>query len=69
MKWAYEAEGVREFVATISPGNIASRRLAEGFGFEQVGSHIDEEDGLEYIYSSVVFWTVSSGIIPSDLTS
>ena len=50
MKWAYEVEGVREFVVTISPENIASRGLAEGFGFEQVGSHIDEEDGLEYIY-------------------
>jgi len=50
MKWAYEKEGVREFVVTISPENIASRGLAEGFGFEQVGSHIDEEDGLEYIY-------------------
>lgn len=50
MKWAYEVEGVREFVVTISPENIASRRLAEGIGFEQVGSHIDEEDGLEYIY-------------------
>jgi L-amino acid N-acyltransferase YncA len=50
MKWAYEVEGVREFVVTISPENVASRGLAEGFGFEQVGSHIDEEDGLEYIY-------------------
>jgi RimJ/RimL family protein N-acetyltransferase len=50
MKWAHEAEGVREFVVSISPENIASRRLAEGFGFEQVGSHMDEEDGLEYIY-------------------
>ncbi len=50
MKWAYAAEGVREFVITISPENIASRRLAEGFGFEQVGSQMDEEDGLELIY-------------------
>ncbi|MDX1520384.1 MAG: GNAT family protein [Anaerolineae bacterium] len=51
MKWAYEEQNVTEFVVTISPDNIASRRLADGFGFEQVGSHIDEEDGLEYIYT------------------
>lgn len=50
MKWAYEEHQVTEFVVTISPDNIASRRLAEGLGFEQVGSHIDELDGLEYIY-------------------
>jgi len=50
MKWAYEEQDVTEFVVTVSPENIASIRLAEGFGFERVGSHIDEQDGLEDIY-------------------
>jgi len=50
MRWAFLEHGVREFVVTIAPENVASQRLSEGFGFVQVGSHIDEEDGLEYIY-------------------
>ena len=50
MKWAYEEQEVTEFVVTVSPENIASIRLAEEFGFERVGSHIDEQDGLEDIY-------------------
>jgi RimJ/RimL family protein N-acetyltransferase len=37
-------------VVSIRPDNIASRRLAEQLGFKQIGSHVDEEDGLEDIY-------------------
>lgn len=50
MDWAYRKMQVSEFVVTISPENISSKRIAEGFGFNRVGSHIDEEDGLEEIY-------------------
>ena len=50
MNWACQEQQVCEFVVTISPENIASTRLAQEFGFEQVGSHIDDVDGLEYIY-------------------
>jgi len=41
---------VNEFVVTISPENVASRCLAESFGFIQVGMHMDEVDGLEEIF-------------------
>ncbi|MCB0003687.1 MAG: GNAT family N-acetyltransferase [Anaerolineae bacterium] len=50
MQWACEEQQVCEFVVTISPDNVASTRLAQGFGFQQIGSHIDDQDGLEYIY-------------------
>lgn len=45
--WAATTHGIRRFIASISPTNDASLRLAEGFGFVQTGSHIDEIDGLE----------------------
>jgi [ribosomal protein S5]-alanine N-acetyltransferase len=51
IKWAVEKKQVQEFVLTISPENSASRQLSARLGFEQVGSHIDEVDGLEYIYT------------------
>jgi RimJ/RimL family protein N-acetyltransferase len=49
MKWACADHGVSEFIVSISPENIPSRRLAEGLGFIQVGSHTDEVDGPEDI--------------------
>jgi ribosomal-protein-alanine N-acetyltransferase len=45
--WAASAHGIHRFVASISPTNERSLRLAEGFGFVETGSHIDEVDGLE----------------------
>ena len=45
--WAASAHGIHRFVASISPTNEPSLRLAAGFGFRQTGSHIDEIDGLE----------------------
>jgi RimJ/RimL family protein N-acetyltransferase len=50
MQWAYQEHQVTRFVVSIRPDNIPSRRLAERFGFKQIGSHMDEEDGLEDIY-------------------
>jgi RimJ/RimL family protein N-acetyltransferase len=50
MKWAYEEQHVAEFVVSIAPDNMPSRRLAEGLGFVQVGSHIDEVDGPEDVF-------------------
>jgi len=50
MRWANQNHQVNRFVVSIRPDNIPSRRLAEGFGFKQIGSHMDEEDGLEDIY-------------------
>lgn len=50
MQWAHEEHQVSQFVVTISPDNIPSRRLAEKLGFTKVGEHMDEEDGLEEIF-------------------
>ncbi len=50
MKWACQEHQVTQFVVSIRPDNLPSRRLAEQFGFRRVGSHIDDVDGLEDIY-------------------
>jgi [ribosomal protein S5]-alanine N-acetyltransferase len=39
--------GVATVRASVSPGNTASRALLDRLGFVEVGSHVDEEDGLE----------------------
>ena len=36
--------------ATISPGNLASRALVWQYGFVDVGTQMDDEDGLEIIF-------------------
>jgi RimJ/RimL family protein N-acetyltransferase len=41
---------VRTVRVTISPGNVASCRLAAQYGFTRVGEQWDDEDGLEIIY-------------------
>lgn len=41
---------VRTVRVTISPGNVASCRLASQYGFTEVGEQWDDEDGLEIIY-------------------
>jgi ribosomal-protein-alanine N-acetyltransferase len=47
MHWAHTVHEQRCFVLSISPENVPSLRMAQNFGFVKVGSHIDEEDGLE----------------------
>lgn len=47
MHGAYAKHGQRCFVLSISPENVASNAMAKSLGFSPVGSHIDEEDGLE----------------------
>jgi RimJ/RimL family protein N-acetyltransferase len=49
--WAAE-HGIHRFIASISPTNERSLRLAAGFGFVQTGSHIDDIDGLEYVFET-----------------
>ncbi len=51
MRWAHETHGVTLFVASISPKNMPSLKLVWRMGFELAGSHIDETDGPEDIYS------------------
>ena len=49
MTWAQQ-QGVTRFILSISPQNQPSLRIAAHFGFVKIGSHMDEEDGLEDIY-------------------
>jgi RimJ/RimL family protein N-acetyltransferase len=57
--WAASAHGIHRFVASISPTNEPSLRLAAGFGFRETGSHIDEIDGLELEFETD--WPPSEG--------
>jgi RimJ/RimL family protein N-acetyltransferase len=50
MGWAQRTYAVGRFVMTISPTNVPSRRIAQHFGFHQVGTHVDPEDGPEDIF-------------------
>ena len=50
MGWAQREHGVRQFVVTISPDNLPSLRIAARIGFRKVGTHFDEEDGVEDVF-------------------
>ena len=50
MAWAQAMVGVRNFVATISPNNVASLALIARLGFELVGQVVDEVDGVEDVF-------------------
>jgi [ribosomal protein S5]-alanine N-acetyltransferase len=50
MAWACQNHHVTRFVVSISPNNLPSLRIAQHFGFQKVGMHIDEVDGLEEIF-------------------
>lgn len=50
MKWAYEEQHVPDFIVSIAPDNLPSRRLADSLGFVQVGSYTDEGDGPEDVF-------------------
>jgi [ribosomal protein S5]-alanine N-acetyltransferase len=41
-------------VLSISPDNTPSLRLAAALGFKKIGSHVDEDDGVEDIYERSV---------------
>lgn len=50
MHWAYVHHDQRCFVLSVSAQNVASTALAEALGFVRHGSHVDEQDGLEYFF-------------------
>jgi RimJ/RimL family protein N-acetyltransferase len=50
--WANREHGITRLVASISPDNEPSLRLAAGYGFQQVGEQMDEIDGLEYVFET-----------------
>ena len=47
--WAAQEQGIRRFIASVSPTNEASLALVRGFGFRQTGEQMDEIDGLELV--------------------
>ena len=47
--WARQ-KGIKSFVLSISPNNQASLAMAKKFGFAKVGEHMDEKDGLEWVF-------------------
>ncbi len=51
MDWASREHGIRRFVVSISPQNAASLALARSFGFQRIGSQMDEVDGPEDIFA------------------
>ncbi|WP_163337304.1 GNAT family N-acetyltransferase [Desulfopila sp. IMCC35008] len=50
MNWAFENHQQQCFILSIAPDNEASLALAHSMGFKEIGSHIDEEDGLELYF-------------------
>lgn len=52
--WAHRLHGVRAFVVSVSPANVASLSLTAKMGFRRIGSHLDEEDGPEDIFELIV---------------
>lgn len=53
MRWAHSVHGVKKFVVSIGPDNIASQALAAQLGFNRIGSQMDELDGVEDILELV----------------
>ena len=53
-RWVCTQPGVSMLRYTVSPTNIASVKIIQGFGFAHVGQQIDEEDGPEDIYEMSV---------------
>lgn len=50
MRWAFENHQQRCFILSIAPDNKASLAMARSMGFREIGSHMDEEDGLELYF-------------------
>jgi ribosomal-protein-alanine N-acetyltransferase len=49
MGWA-RTHDVMRFVLSIAPANAPSLAVARKLAFKRIGRHIDDEDGLEYIF-------------------
>jgi RimJ/RimL family protein N-acetyltransferase len=50
MRWAFDIHQQPCFILSISPENDASLAMARSMGFTEIGSHIDEQDGLELYF-------------------
>ncbi len=52
MEWASAEFGVRRFVLSVSPSNLASLRMAESMGFQVIGEQEDPADGTELVLTA-----------------
>jgi ribosomal-protein-alanine N-acetyltransferase len=50
IRWARNEHGLTRFVVSIRPDNVPSLKMASKFGFQRVGEHLDEVDGLEHVF-------------------
>jgi [ribosomal protein S5]-alanine N-acetyltransferase len=50
MDLAEEWAGIRHFVLAVAPHNEPSLAVVRKLGFVRTGAHIDEEDGLEWVF-------------------
>ena len=50
MFWAFHRQQQQCFILSISPQNEPSLALARSLRFEEIGSHIDDEDWLELYF-------------------
>ena len=50
LKWAVNRHPLDNFIASVSPVNIASTALVKKLGFGKIGEQMDETDGLEFVY-------------------
>jgi RimJ/RimL family protein N-acetyltransferase len=48
--WAHREHGITRFRASTAPDNLASQAVLAKFGFRQVGTQIDDLDGLELVF-------------------
>ena len=48
--WAFD-QGQREVFASVAPDNAASLAVVRALGFIQVGTQVDEVDGLELVFA------------------
>ncbi len=51
MRWAFDRHQQHCFILSISPENGASLAMARSMGFQEIGSHLDDEDGLELYFA------------------
>ncbi len=54
MDWAATDQGIRRFIASVSPDNAPSLAIVRKLGFVQTGEQWDDEDGLELVFEREV---------------
>jgi RimJ/RimL family protein N-acetyltransferase len=48
--WAQASQGIGGIVASISPDNLPSLKLAAKLGFRGIGEPVDPVDGIKHVY-------------------